>query len=52
MITGFETVDVNPLGPVQLYVNPELTVAVMVRFAPVHTGELPVIFTVFNKAPI
>ena len=37
---GFCKVDVNPLGPVHLYVAPATVVAVKFRVLPEHTGLL------------
>jgi hypothetical protein len=38
-IVGFCAVDVNPFGPVQLYVSPGLPVAVRCRVLPAQRGE-------------
>jgi hypothetical protein len=39
-MVGFCTVDVNPLGPVQLQVVPPLLVEVKLKVDPTHRGEL------------
>ena len=38
--TGFCAVDVNPFGPVQLYVAPAIVLAVRLTVPPAYTGPL------------
>jgi hypothetical protein len=40
LTSGFCSVDVKPLGPVQLYVAPEIVLAVSERLLPAQTGPV------------